>query len=178
MTDKERILMTIITRVIPGLTYCCHSYEDREKYVKSYMLNRNGLEKGDLVFANTSIKMNDFVVGFIEDFKPECTVIRELGSNRLCNYYNESFSVINKDKLGYEILEGIQYKIYQKVLKAFSDYSSYSARFHSIEFNNKICTVKSRKMFSNEPTHEFSFKYNSKTTIKEIGKLLEEKENK
>lgn len=174
MTDKERILMTIITRIIPGLTYSCYSYEDREKYVKSYMLDTDGLKNGDLVFANTSIYPNDFVVGFINDLKSDCVVIREIGSDRLCNYYNESFTKINKDKLGYEILEGVQYKTYQKVLKAFNKYASYATKFKSISFDANACTVQSRLMFSDEIKFEVKFKYDSKTTIKSIGTLIKE----
>jgi hypothetical protein len=178
MTDKERILMTVITRVIPGLTFCCHTYQDREKYVKSYMLDMIGLEKGDLVFANTSIYPNDFMVGFVDCIKPDCVVIREIGSDKLCNYYNESFTKINKDNLGYEILEGIQYETYQKVLKAFSQYASYSTRFKSIAFEGNGCKVQARMMFSDDTEFEIEFKYNSKTTIKSIGKLIEEGKKK
>jgi len=175
MTDKERILMVIITRIIPGLLYNCQSYQDREKYVKSYMLDKNGLEKGDLVYANTSIYPNDFIVGFIEELKDDYIVIREIGSKKLCNYYNESFTKINKDKLGYEILEGLQYEIYQKVLKAFDKYTSYGTRFKNISFNNdNKCTVQAREMFSNDIKFEIEFTYNNKTTIKSIGKLLED----
>lgn len=176
MTDKERILMIIITRIISGLTYGCISYKDKEKYIKSFMLERNGLEKGDLVFANTSIYPNDFSVGFVEELKDDCTVIREIGSNKLCNYYNESFTRINKEHLGYEILEGVQYEIYRKVLKAF-EYTGYCTRFKSISFKDKECTVLARKSFSNETYFEVSFPFNSKTSIKSIGKLLESKEN-
>ena len=75
------------------------------------MLNPSGICKGDLVFANTTLHINDFVIGIVDHIENDCVVIREIGSNRLCNYYNESFSVINKEKLGYEILEGVQYKI-------------------------------------------------------------------
>ena len=174
MTDKERILMTIITRVIPGLTYCCHSFEDREKYVKSYMLSSEGLQKGDLVYANSSIYPNDFVVGFVNEIKPDCVIIREIGSDRLCNYYNESFTVINKDNLGYEILEGVQYELYQKTLKAFSKYARYSVKFKSISFDGNICKVQARKMFSNDTEFELEFTYNSKTTISKIGSLIKE----
>lgn len=176
MTDKERILMVIITRIIPGLCYGCYSYTDKENYVKSYMLERNGLEKGDLVFANTSIKPNDFMVGFIEEIKKDCTVIREIGSNKLCNYSNESFTKINKEKLGYEVLEGLQYQTYQKVLKAFSEYARYYTRFKSIAFDKNKCVVQSRAAFSNDTKFEIEFCYNSKTTIKSIGTLLEAKE--
>lgn len=48
MTDKERILMAVITRIIPGLLY--GNFDEKEKYVKSYMLNSSGLSKGDLFF--------------------------------------------------------------------------------------------------------------------------------
>lgn len=115
MTDKERILMTIITRIIPGLLY--GSFDKKEEYVKSYMLNPSGICKGDLVFANTTLHINDFVIGFVDHVESDCVVIREIGSNRLCNYHNESFSVINKEKLGYEILEGFSIKFIRKQLK-------------------------------------------------------------
>lgn len=177
MTDKERILMVIITRIIPGLAYCCHSYQDREKYVKSYMLENNGLEKGDLVYANTSIYPNEFMVGFVEEVKADCVVIRKIGSSKICNYFNETFTKINKEKLGYEILEGLQYKTYQKVLKAFSKYTSYNIRFKSIAFETDMCIVQSREMFSNDVKFEVRFTFDSKTTIRYIGNLLKEKES-
>lgn len=174
MTDKERILMTVITRIIPGLLYS--PFNKREEYVKSYMLNTSELCKGDLVFANTSININDFIVGFVERIEDDCVVIREIGSNRICNYYNESFSVINREKLGYEILEGIQYKIYQKVLNAFGRYTKYHTRFKAISFDGNICTVQARKAFENDLLFEVSFHFDTKTTISSIGKLLQEKD--
>ena len=60
MTDKERILMVIITRIIPSLAYLCHNYEDKKEYIQTDMLNGIKLEKGDLVYANTTIYPNDF----------------------------------------------------------------------------------------------------------------------
>lgn len=175
MTDKERILMAVITRIIPGLLY--GKFDEKEKYVKSYMLNSSGLSKDDLVFANTSIAINDFMVGFVDHLEEDCVVIREIGSKRLCNYYNEAFSKINKEKLGYEILEGMQYKIYQKVLKAFKKYTGYYTRFKSISFKKNICIVQAREAFKNDLFFEISFSFNSKTTISSIGKLLKEKES-
>lgn len=174
MTDKERILMAIVTRIIPRILYSSHT--DREKYVKPYMLNTSGLRKGDLVFANTSLQINDFIVGFVDCIESDCVVIREIGSDRLCNYYNESFSVINKEKLGYEILEGIQYKTYLKTVKAFSRYTNYTTRFKSISFSGNMCTVQARGIFGNDVLFEISFPYNSKTTISSIGRLLKERD--
>lgn len=169
MTDKERILMIIVSRIIPGLMYS--NFNKRDEYVKSYMLEPSKLQHGDLVFANTSIFPNDFMVGFVEQIDNDrgCVVIREIGTKRLCNYFNESFSVINKEKLGYEVLEGVQYKTYQKVLKAFSKYADYCTRFKSISFDGDKCTIQSRKMFSNDLDNEWTFEYNNKTSIKSIG---------
>lgn len=174
MSDKERILMAIITRIIPGVLYA--PFEEREEYIKSYMFRISELKPGDLVFANTSLKVNDFLVGFIDHLENDCVVIREIGSNRLCNYYNESFSVINKEKLGYELLEGVQYKTYQKALKAFGNYTQYWTRFKSISFEGNMCSLQARKAFKNDTLFEVTFPYNSKTTIASIGRLLKEKD--
>lgn len=174
MKDKERILMAIVTRIIPCLLY--GGFDKKEEYVKPQILSNFKLKKGDLVFANTSININDFVVGFVESIEEDCVVIREIGSKRLCNYYNETFSVINKDKLGYEILEGVQYETYQKVIKAFNKYTKYYTRFKSISFNENICTVQARNAFKNDLLFEISFPYDNKITVKSIGSLLQEKD--
>lgn len=173
MTDKERILMVIISRIIPGLMY--NTFKTKNEYVKSYMFEKSKLQRGDLVFANTSIYPNDFMVGFIEnvDIERDCVVVREIGSKKLCNYFNESFSIINKEKLGYEILEGVQYKTYRKVIKAFNKYTDYNIRFKSISFDEDKCTIQSRKIFSNELDNEWTFKYNNKTSIKSIGNIIQ-----
>lgn len=175
MKDKERILMAIVTRIIPGLL-CCYDLKKRNEYVKSFLLTKENLKHGDLVIASTTYYINDFIVGFVErlDLENDCVVIREIGSKRLCNYFNEGFYVINKDQLGYEILEGIEYKTYTKVLKAFDKYTGYCTKFKSISFDGNKCTIQSRSMFSNEVSKEFTFIYNSKTTIKSIGELIEE----
>ena len=116
--------------------------------------------------------MHFFCVGFVDSVCDDRVVIREIGSERLCNYYNESFTKINKEKLGYEILEGIQYKTYQKVLKAFSDIDYWTC-FRSIEFEGNKCIVTSRKKFEDEISGTVEFEYNSKTTIKSIVGFLE-----
>ena len=72
MKDKERILMVIITRIIPPLVYLCHDYKDKEEYVKSDMLNVVKLEKGDL-------NLDDSMAKFEEGMKlsKECSKILE-----------------------------------------------------------------------------------------------------
>ena len=174
MTDKERILMSIVTRIIPGLMYS--PFAKRNEYVENFMMNPSKLQKGDLVFANTTFRINDFIVGFVDHVEPRYVVIREIGSNRLCNYGNETFTKINAEKLGYEILEGVQYRTYRKVCKAFETYTQYYTRFRAISFDGNMCTVEARKAFKGENLFEVAFSYSTKTTIKEIGKALAEAE--
>lgn len=171
MKDKERILMVIISRIVPALSQYGIRKED---YFKPFIMDTKQLHVGDLVLANTAITPNPYMVGYVHEIKNDCVVIREIGSQKLCNYYNEMFSIINKDVLGYEILEGLQYKIYQKVLKAFDNYTGYTTRFRSIEFSDDICTVTSREIFKNDKCGEVSFKYDKHTKISDIGKVLED----
>lgn len=173
MSDKERILMAIIKRFIPYLT-SSFIYDDIAEH---NFFGKMKYKKGDLVVAFTTININPFCVGFVEeDMKDEegYVLIREIGSNRTCRYYNESFIRLNKEKLGYEILEGTQYKTYIKVLKAFG--YTYWTKFSSITFDGNLCTVKARQLFENDEIFSISFKYNSKTSIRRIADMLIEKE--
>lgn len=134
MNDKERILSAVISNIIPGIM---HNLPNREKYIENCILRTERLQPGDLVFAATTLYPNNYSVGFVHKVNEDCVTIRKIGSEKLCNYYNEGFYKINKDKLGYEILEGLQYKIYQKVLKAFR-YTNYCTRlkqYHLTETN-------------------------------------------
>lgn len=169
MKDKERILMMIISKIIPGIMT-----PNREDYFKLCILESPDLKPGDLVLANTTLSPNAFMVGWVHEVQKDCVVIREIGSQKLCNYCNETFSIINKEKLGYEILEGVQYTIYQKVLKAFSKYTDYSTRFQSIKFSGNTCTVTSRNIFENDKSIEISFEYSKKTRASDIGVFLKE----
>ena len=171
--------MWLVNRLYANALY------NREKIIKwrdiqpSIISNNNPLKVGDLVTTQTTFKPNDFIVGYVEEIQKDCVVIREIGSKRICNYYNECFMRIDKEILGNEILEGIQYLTYQKVLKGFSNSDkSYSYRFKSISFDNDICTVEARKVFSNDAVFSIKFKYNSKTTIKSITTLINNEENK
>lgn len=174
MTDKERILSAVISSIIPGLA---HGFNGKEDYIENCMLNPSKLNKGDLVYAETTRHPNNFSVGFVHEVKEDCVVIRKIGSDKLCNYYNEGFSKINKERLGYEILEGLQYKIYRKVLKAF-EYTDCYTRFKGISFDENKCTVQARTAFKNDLLFEVTFKFDKKTTVAKIGKILEEADNK
>lgn len=168
MTDKERVLLTIIKSF-----YVKHILSSLELFDKC---KTSEIRTGDLVLAMTS-GVHDFTVGYVTKIDSESEMsIREIGSNKICNIGNEQFYKIPFDILINEnnLLEGNQYLIYEKVLKAFHKYGGYNNRFHSIEFDDCMCKVKSREAFSNKVKNEVNFKYNSKTTVKSIGELIRE----
>lgn len=175
MQDKERILMCLVNYIYRQALFGIDSVQKWRDLQPSFRGDRNPLEAGDLVVASTTITPNEFMVGYVEEICHDYIVIREIGSKNTVNYYNEMFYRIDKNILGYEILEGTQYEIYKKVLKAFSKIKkSYTIRFQSIDFNERICTVKARKVFSDETVGQISFEYNSKTSIKSIISLLDD----
>lgn len=175
MTDKERILSVVIHNIILGILY--DFGREKKDYIENCLLDSSKLNKGDLVFGATTIYPNDYSVGFVHEVKEDCVVIRKIGNEKLCNYYNEGFYKINKEKLGYEILEGLQYKTYRKVLKAF-EYTNYCTRFNAISFDENKCTVQARTMFKNDLLFEVDFEFDKKTTVAEIGKILEKADKK
>ncbi len=174
MTDKERILLYLVSGVVCRSLYDSESVKKWRDMQPGIIGGSNPLQPGDLVVAATAIEPHDFMVGFVDQICPDCVVIREIGGKRLCNYYNELFYRVDKDILGYEILEGIEYETYRKVLKAF-DKTEYSdrIRFQSIHFEGKTCVVKSRRSYSDETVCAISFEYNKRTTIKSITELLD-----
>lgn len=175
MTDKERILICLVNRIFRRALYSPDSIQKWRKDQPGVFEHDKHLMPGDLVTGITTITPNEFLVGYVDKVLPKCVVIREIGSKRRCNYYNEQFMRIDKSMLGYEILEGVQYETYQKVLKAFKkSNNSYGIRFQSIEFEGKTCTVKGRKVFSDETLYTVQFAYNSKTSIKSITERLDE----
>ncbi len=169
MTDKERILIMLVQTIYHKSMYNVAAVQSWRDMNQGFLFGERELNVGDLVVAVTSFTPNDFLVGFYMGPPVEGAVgatIREIGTDRLCNYTNETFLKIDKDLIGYEILEGTQYEVYQKALKAFKNLRP--IRFHSIDFDGKICHVKFRKMFSNKEIRGISFKYSKKTTIKSI----------
>lgn len=178
MSDKERILLCLLNRIYSkalfGSTTTLHEWMDMQP---SLSAAKNPLQPGDLVSAMTTISPNEWMVGFVHEVKEDCVVIREIGSDRLCNYSNEVFLRIDKKILGYEILEGVQYQIYKKVTKAFAESDfSYTFRFKDISFQPNTCKVEGRRSFESETAFGVMFCYDSETTIESIVELLNKAE--
>lgn len=143
MTDRERIL----THIIQALAI--HS----EDFKKTYFNKPEDFKEGDIIIANTSFKPHNWVISqFVHyDTERKCYVVRDLVTGKLCDYWNESFSIINKKWLSkYELLVGKQYKIYACCDK-------YGGKFHSLNFNNDgTFTFKNRELFETEPFCEIT----------------------
>lgn len=179
MTEKERILMLLVQRILSAALYA-------PEKVREWMHNQPGiithdpereLKVGDLVVASTSFQANDFLVGFVQKEPDQygTVVIREIGSDRLCNYGNEMFMRIPKDLLGEEIYEGLQYQTVVKARKAFAKAAyPYTIRYAGCEFTDHFVLIKGRKVFSDEIVVSFSMPYSSKTSIKSIVKRINE----
>lgn len=173
MSDKERILISLVNAIYSRALYIP---AERDKWLDmqpGLLSDRNPLQPGDLVTTMTTCEPNEFMVGFVHEVKKDSVVIREIGSNRLCDYANEHFYRIDKTIIGYDILEGAQYQTYRNVRKAFGkqDYP-YNFRFKSICFDGDTCTVEGRRLFSNDTAFSFSFDSYGRKTIKAITAMV------
>lgn len=166
MRDKERILTHIISKIYPN-----YILGMKPEFKFSDLIDEN-IKVGDLVYAVTS-GLHEFKIGYVNSIKDHSSmVIREIGSKRACSISNEMWYKIPLDILYQnELLEGIEYKIYKMVLKSLKD--SYAKRFHSISFEDGLCTVNLRLIFDNEILKTYTFNYSKQTTLKEIISVTE-----
>ncbi|BAO05231.1 hypothetical protein CF067_17550 [Clostridium sporogenes] len=174
MEDKERILTHIFSTFYPRYLLCMDNRMDLIK-------NLSEINVGDLVLAVTS-GIHEFTIGYVVDKMNEADmVLREIGSKNTCKISNEMFYKIDTSHLSKHILlEGEQYKLYLKTVKAlnkFIDTSCNQYRFMEMEFEGSIATVYLRKKwheYNKETAPKFSFSYNTKTTQKSILKAIED----
>jgi hypothetical protein len=163
MTDKERIL-----------TYLFRKFYAQENKSKNW----HDIKVGDLVVAQTS-GVHDWTVGYVVKviraggIIHSGAAIREIGGNRVCNITNEEFYKVetNGEPM---LLEGQEYKTYRKVVKAVNKLDYFTA-FHSIKFDNRLCTVFLRERLTEGISNQFQFNHSSKTTIKEIVEVANKK---
>ena len=174
MTDKERILYKLVQRLFPKVLFPDPNQSEIYRFQQANF-DGSDLQKGDLVVATTTIRPNDFLVGFFEKKVAATYFIREIGTKNITHYSNETFYRIPKELLRYEILEGVQYKTYEKCCKALNNCN---VGFKDIQFEpGNQCILFMRKHFSSECIGCIQFHYTSKTSIKSIQKLIEDKMN-
>jgi hypothetical protein len=124
--------------------------------------------------------VSDFKVGWVHQVVDSSTcVIREIGSNRLCNYGNEKFTRIVGMHTS-QLLEGQEYIFQQKVVRAFRKGHEYMYRFGGVDFEQHYATIWIREAFGGfdlkNPSKPFSFSmaWNSKTSVKRILEAMRE----
>lgn len=141
VTDKERILMGIICELRSGMPINA-MFDLARKGGPSYGAwfdveddDHYEIQPGTIVLARTS-GVHPFTVGeFIEPLPRSYggALVRELGGTRTCNISNDSFVPIKGVRAKY-LLEGVQYKFREKVLKAFRRGDEYVYYFGGVDF--------------------------------------------
>jgi len=180
MTDKERILMRLVQRLAFGASQHQYMLEaEGRKSLCGFEFHRRQPEIGDLVIAESTRMMNDWVVGWVAGFnEPDTTVIREIGSDRLCDYSNESWKVLT-DTDHEHFLEGKERKFYEKVCKAFARGGEYQHRYGGLSFDGATATITVREVWDGHGVEAYApvdvvMKWNSRTTINAILQAMED----
>jgi hypothetical protein len=164
MSDKERIIMTVARELASCL-----------KNPRVKMAYDTQPKSGDLVMAMSSYCANPFLISwYVEPFAGPLrgAIVREIGSEKLCEYANERFVPIVG--LRYEeLLEGKQYQFFIKVLKAMSRKDEgYTHRFGGILFKEDSVIIRIRMRWESESFYLITFKWNHKMSIKDIQEEL------
>ncbi len=148
MTDKERILTHLVNGLASaqllarGRRYYQEDFERRpgkpaEGYYVHVAFYREPVP-GDLVLCQTSGTHPWTVAWFVEWQAKDrgLALLREIGSERLCNMGNESFKpIVGMQPL--DLLEGEQRQFYHRVLRAFGRGNEYAYRFGGLDFPEK-----------------------------------------
>lgn len=145
--DRERILSTVVRGLLStqifhrGDGYHSATYTGSTGMTDVHFALDQTPVKGDLVIANSTIWPNPWSIGWFESKDENGNyVIREIGTGMLCNYSNETFVPI-RGLSNIDLLEGEQYRFYQKVLKVFSTAYEYNYRFGGIKFTDDEVAV-------------------------------------
>jgi hypothetical protein len=186
LTDRERILMTVIDRLSstqtlrgPRSSWSSEYYKDGTDGYYVHFAPWKEPEPGDLVLARTG-HVSPWKVGFYVEKRAggwAGAVIREIGSDLLCNYDNESFvPIIGIDPIS--LLEGDRRQLYVKILKAFRRGDELCYRFGGLRFEQDSAIVRIREYhggFGNESIpFEVSFKWSKRMSVASVLKALKD----
>lgn len=190
LTDKERILMTVVDRLSRTQILCHTNGFDKEFYRDSitgqlyvHFAYYRSPVKGDLVLGKTGIMRgaHRWLIGFyVEPLSGGVggALIREIGSQATCRYSNEEFVAI-EGLSKTELLEGEQFQFYHRVLAAFQRGDEYFYRFGGLDFEGGDAVVWVREVFNGglsgkEGSKPFSVRmtWNKRTSVKRILEML------
>ena len=154
LTDRERILThvarglqsTMLTRP-NGSVFKAESFTDKFGTSVHFAYYRKP-EPGDLVIGTTG-GVSRWTIGWYVEPSPSDlggALLREIGSDKLCNYSNERFvPIVGLDPL--DTLEGDQYAMLIKVYKAFRKGGEYLYRFGGLDFDGDDAVIWIRAAF-------------------------------
>lgn len=173
MTDKERILTYILSRISYASTRYSDGYtakiNDDDVYFQYPGSNAHDLQINDIVFCQTS-GIHDFTVGYVVsiDGYSEIT-IRDIASERTCKIQNDSFLIL-KNLSEEQLLYGDKWIMRNKIMKAFAKGDEWLYRYGGVKFENNIVHIKVRERHALKKREPFiiSMQWDNKTTIKAI----------
>lgn len=181
LSDRERILMTIIDRLastqilMPGSVHRWgpEAFTTPSLGTLVHFANYAEPKPGDLVLAKTG-HVSEWKIGWYVEKRFGTfggAVIREIGSERLCNYDNESFvPIVGLDPIS--LLESDQRQFYVKVLHAFRKGDEYVYRFGGLRFEGPEAVITIREVFGGmgKPSQPFDIRmvWNKRTSAKTI----------
>lgn len=183
MTDKERILMTILRSMDFTQKLCLNGVHEQQfverdgGYVHFGGYDDRHIQIGDLVMGATSHYSHEFMFGWVHKIINEHEIImREIGSERLCHYGNEKFvRIVGVDPS--LLLEGDKYEFDQKVQRAFAKGDHYVYRYGGVTFHDdQEAEIFIREVFGGlkNPSKPFFFKmkWNKRTSVSKILKTM------
>lgn len=186
LSDRERILMIIIEGLSSSAMLARHDV--REWNSEGYRrIGGDGYyvhfapwrkpEKGDLVLAKTGF-VSRWKIGWFVEKQADGALIREIGSDKLCNYGNESFEPIVGLDGDLRLLEGDRYQFLVKVYKAFARGDEYIYRFGGLRFDGDDAVITIREVFGGlgKPSVPFEARmhWTKRTSVAAILKAMRE----
>lgn len=150
MTDRERILVNIAAELaheveyyqrLPAVQEHERQWPTSARTIRTEwgMMRRPKYQKGDLVvcFTSTGRRENPWLISFVEadgcKDDPRGLLLRAIGTDKLCDYSNESF--IRITGIPARLLwEGDQYQFSLKLHRALTKLDNYQHVFRGLEF--------------------------------------------
>lgn len=187
LNDRERILSILVrqlatTQLLMGRRadgYRSESYRDRDQHYYVHFAYDQKPVQGDLVVAKTGF-VDRWTIGWYVEPLPSTmggAVIREIGTDVLCNYANESFVPV-RGMSPLDLFEGEQREMLSKVYAAFRRGDEYPYRFGGLRFEGQVAVITVREVFGGlgQPSTPFEVRvsYTKRTSVAAILRAMRE----
>ena len=180
MTDKERILTTIVRELCTTQLLAHHAQDEcifqdnilkqdgcfvHFQYEGMPLFGNTKIPVGSLVMCETS-GIHDFTVGWLDHYGDDGEpIIREIGTGRLGRVSNDVIRPIVGLRPN-QLWEGDEYQFSVKVQKAFKRANNYRERFLRIDMGHPA-TVVTRIVWT-DTTYTYTVNWDKRTAIRAI----------